>query len=185
MIFLGILDFSYSPNIGFAALCWVFILAMTKLDRIKAKIAHLREDRRVAIRKCDMFKLAEIDRAIHETEAALEEAKSLEPRRLSEVLSHDDIIRDDLYRKLLKCSLAADFCNNCVEDVKATLKKHGLNDFSFRRDVEELCKLSQKIASLVIIPNQQVLTDMMTDNDEFIDTCDTAADKHLKEKLKL
>lgn len=86
---------------------------------------------------------------------------------------------------MLKISLAADFANDCAESAKAMLAKIDLNDFSMRSEVEELCRLSQRIASFVIIPNQNVLTDMITDNTDFIDTCHEAADRHLNEKLKL
>lgn len=158
---------------------------MTRADRIKSQIAQLNEDRRVAIRHMNHFKLAEIGKKLREKEAELAEALDREPKKLSQVLSHTEMAREDMYRKLLKCSLAADYLNNCAEEVKTALKKYNLNDFSFRPDVDELCRLSQKLASLVIIPNQTSLTDMICDNSEFIDACDNAANEHLKEKLHL
>lgn len=156
-----------------------------RVERLRAKLAKLEEDRRVALRRCDVILVSRIAEQIESVKKELEEARMYEPRKLNECISRDEMLRDDIYRKLLKVSLAADFCNNCIEEVKSALRKHGLNDFSFRRDVDDLCKLSQKIASLVIIPGQSVLTDMLTDNDEFIDTCDEAADRHLAQKLKL
>ena len=123
---------------------------------------------------------------IDSLEKEIIEIRKYESCRLSDVMKdYSEDVKNDIYKHLLKISLAADFANECVEQTKSTLKKVGLNDFSLRKDVEELCRISQKLASLVIIPNQNILTDMITDNSEFIDTCDEAANKHLNEKLKL
>lgn len=106
--------------------------------------------------------------------------------RLSDVMkgfSEED--KNSIYKALLKISLAADYANECCEQAKDLLKKFGLNDFSLRPAVDEMCRQSQKIASFAIIPKQSLLADMITDNSEFIDACDAAADKHLKDKLKL
>lgn len=123
---------------------------------------------------------------IAEVEAELETAKKYQPMKLANVLDKkEQDVKNEVYKSLLKISLAADFANDCVEETKSVLSKLGLNDFTLRADVAEMCKLSQKIASFVIIPNQRVLTDMIVDNDDFISTCHNAADKHLKETLNL
>ena len=158
---------------------------MTRIERLEKELARLKEYKKMSVQRNDLFGLVKISAKIEALENEIKEAKMREPVKLADVLSKDDMVRDDIYRKLLKCSLAADFINDCSEEVKSAIKKHGLSDFSFREDIDKICELSQKIASLVIIPNQTCLTDMMVDNDEFIEACHAAANKHLNDTLKL
>lgn len=160
-------------------------LKMTRLERLEKDLAKLNECKKAALAKKDFFWLTKNGKKIKRLEEEIAAAKMREPIKLSEALSKDDMVRDDIYRKLLKCSLAADFINDCSEEVKSALKKHGFTDFHFREDIDRICELSQKIASLVIIPKQTCLTDMIVNNDEFIETCHAAANKHLSETLML
>lgn len=159
---------------------------MTKVERLEKELEKLYAYRRAAMVRNDMFWLSVNRKKIDEKEKELIEAKRYRPQRLSEALTaQGEEVKQAVYKALLKISLAADFANDCAEDAKAMLAKLDLDDFSMRSEVEEMRRLSQKIASFVIIPNQTVLTDMITDNTDFIDKCHEAADKHLNEKLKL
>lgn len=163
-----------------------FFLIMTREERIKAELAKLNEYRRQAILKNDLVWVLRNDSKIKEKEAELEECKRYHPTRLSEVLHEkDEATKDRVYKALLKISLAADFINDCAMEAKSIMKEIGLDDFTLRAETAELCKLSQRVASFVIVPNQDLLTDMICDNADFIETCHDAADKHLKNKLKL
>lgn len=155
------------------------------IKRQQDKIQKLLDERVNAYRRNDLMGIARIDKKIREINEEVENIKKREQVRLSQALSHDDMVKDDIYRKLLKCSLAADYLNECCWAVKETLKKHGLSDFSFRKDIDTVIKMTNDIASLVIIPNQTVLTDMIVDDDEFVKTCDEAAEKHLKQALNI
>lgn len=159
---------------------------MTRVERLEKELENLYEYRRVAMLRNDMFWLSMNQRKIEEKEKALEEARLYHPQRLSDVLADKgEDVKNKVYKALLKISLAADYANDCGEEAKSVMRDLGLKDFTLRADVDELCRLTQKIASFVIIPNQNVLTDMMCDNSDFIDACHEAADKHLNEKLKL
>lgn len=159
---------------------------MTREERIEAELEKLYEYRRQATLKNDFVWILRNDAKIKEKEAELAECKKYRPVRLSEILrDKGEETKDKVYKALLKISLAADFVNDCAEEAKSVMKEIGLEDFTLRAEAAELCKLSQKIASFVIIPKQDLLTDMICDNSEFIETCHEAADKHLSEKLKL
>lgn len=159
---------------------------MTKIERLESQLMKLRELRAQSVQRNDFMNMARCTQRIEEVEAELEEAKKYVPTRLSEVLTDKgEKAKNRIYKCLLKCALASDFLNDCAFEARSELAKMGIKDFHFRADLEQLCELSKKVAAMVIIPNQTVLTDMMTDDDKFVDSCHRAANKHLKEKLKL
>lgn len=159
---------------------------MTKEERINGELEKLYNYRREAMARNDFAWLLKNDAKIKEKEKELEECKKYRPMKLKEVLDgKSEATKNEVYRSLLKISLAADFVNDCAEEVKTLMKNLGFNDFTLRTETAELCKLSQKIASFVIIPNQRVLTDMLVDDDRFIGLCHAAADEHLKNTLDL
>lgn len=159
---------------------------MTRLERKEQELAKLYEYRQLAMAQNNFYGLQKSQEKIDALNKEIEDARRYNAMRLSDVMKDkSEEVKNDIYKHLLKISLAADFVNECCEQTKEAMRSVGLNDFTLRSEVDELCKLTQKIASFVIIPNQNVLTDMITDNSEFIDACDVAADKHLKEKLNL
>lgn len=158
----------------------------TKEERIADELKKLYDMRRTALLKNDFVWLSMNYAKIKEKENELEEARMRRPMKLLDILNDKgEDVKNRVYKSLIKISLAADFVNDCAEDAKSLLKELGLNDFTLRAEAQELCKLSQKIASFVITPNQHVLTDMIVDNDKFIAQCHKAADSHLKKTLKL
>jgi hypothetical protein len=159
---------------------------MTRIERLEHDLAQLRELKQQSLRRNDFVNLSKCTEKIDELEKRLVEAKNYEPHKLyDELVDKGEDVKNAIYKAMLKCTLAADFANDCAFSVRSELNKIGINDFSFRKDLAELVRLSQKIASLVIIPNQQCLTETVVDDDEFIEACHAAADKQLKEKLKL
>ena len=159
---------------------------MTRLERLQAERDKMIKWRYEAMKNNDLMNLYRIQDKISKKEKEIEEAKKYAPMRLLDILNgKGEDVKNRVYKALLKISLAADYVNDCVVEAKEVMKELGLNDFTLRADAEELCKLSQKIASFVIIPKQQVLTDMMVENEKFISRCHQAADTHLKRTLNL
>ena len=163
-----------------------FFIIMIKEEKIKRELEKLYEYRRQALKRNDLMWMVRNNAKIKEKEAELEECKKYHPMRLKDILDDKgEDVKNKVYKALLKISLAADYVNDCVVEAKEVMKELGLNDFTLRADAEELCKLSQKIASFVIIPNQHALTDMMVENEKFISRCHQAANTHLKRTLNL
>lgn len=159
---------------------------MTKEERIKADLEKLYRYRADAMSRGDIVWLSRNNDKIKEKEKELEDAKKYRSVRLLDILADKgDDVKNRVYKALIKISLAADFVNDCTEEAKSLLKELDLNDFTLRAEAKELCKLSQKIASFVIFPGQCLLSDMMLEDSEFIDSCHAAADEHLKKTLKL
>lgn len=159
---------------------------MTKLDRLLQQKEELQKHVKVAVQRNNFSWLSMIHAKMEQIDKEIAQARRFYPTKLSEALSeYNDETKNEIYKSLIKISLAADYVNECVENAKETLKSVQIKNFSLRSDAEELCKLSQKIASFVLLPNQRLLEEMIVDNSDFIDACDSAADKHLKEKLNL
>lgn len=119
-------------------------------------------------------------------EKEIEEAKEYAPKRLLDILNDKgEDVKNLVYKALIKISLAADFVNDCAEEAKSVMKEIGINDFTLRSDTKELCRLSHKIASFVCFNEGNALTDMMVNNDTYIEQCHRHADAHLKRTIKL
>lgn len=159
---------------------------MTKLERLQAERDKLIMWRNEAMKNNDFLNMSRANEKIAAKEKEIEEAKKYAPVRLLDILNEKgEDVKNRVYKALIKISLAADFVNDCAEDAKSVLKELDINDFTLRADTAELCKLSQKIASFVIFPGQPILTDMMVNNNTYIDQCHRHADAHLKRTLKL
>jgi hypothetical protein len=159
---------------------------MTKVERLEKKIDDLQAMRDKAMLSNDIVNYSRCIRRIEEVKKELEEARLYEPHRLSEELDgKGEEVKNAIYKCLIKCSLAADFVNDCAFDTKCELKKINLTDYNFRSELEELCRLSQKIASMVILDTETALSAMMTGNKEFIEACHKAADDYLQKTIKL
>jgi hypothetical protein len=159
---------------------------MTKLERLTTQLEKLRVLRSQSLQRNDFVNMYKCSEKIKEVEAEIKAAKEYEPRLLSTALEKQgNDVKNRIYKAMLKCSLAADFLNDCSFEARSEIKAVGLNDFHFRVDLDNLVALSQKIASMVMLPNQNALADMMTDDDEFINACHEAANKRLKETINL
>lgn len=159
---------------------------MTRLERLQAERDKLIMWRNEAMKNNDFMNMSRANEKIAAKEKEIEEAKKYAPMRLIDILNDKgEDVKNRVYKALIKISLAADFVNDCAEDAKSVLKELDLNDFTLRADAEDLCKLSQKIASFVIFPGQRVLTDMMVNNDTYIEQCHRHANAHLRRTLKL
>lgn len=159
---------------------------MTRLERLQAERDKLIIWRNEAMNNNDFMNMTRTNEKIAAKEKEIEEAKKYQPMRLLDILNEKgEEAKDRVYKALLKISLACDYVAKCSYDAKEVLDKLGISDYTFRSDLEEMRKLSDKLAGFVCIPNQTCLTNMIVYDDEFIETCDKAADKRLKETLKL
>lgn len=159
---------------------------MTRLERKQAELEKLYGYRAAAMKKNDLFWLSINQKKIEETEREIIELKKYEPMKLSEALADKGCAaKNEVYKALLRISLLSDVVNNACVECRSVLRKYGLDDFTFRRDVAEMVKLSQKIASIVLLPQNTILEDFIVDNDKVVDGCTAIADDYLNEKLKL
>lgn len=159
---------------------------MTRIERLEAELSKQYDCKRAAVRQNNFAWMHMAQAKIEELEKELINARQYAPKRLSEMLAqYDEETRNRVFKALLRISLAADFLNDCAEEAKGVLGELHLTEHTLSGDVKELAKLSQKVASFVILPKSETLTEMMTDNTDFITACSEAADKHLEKTLGL
>lgn len=159
---------------------------MTRLERKEAELNKLYEYRRIALERNDIMWLSMNQAKLDALSKEAEEMKQYQTATVFKVLSDkDEMVKNGVYKALLRISLMADACNEACETAFSLLKQYGITDFSFRGKVKELCKLSQDIASVTIRTQNKTMEDFIVDNDTFVDMCMKHADAHLKRKLKL
>ena len=163
-----------------------FFIFMTRLERKESELQKLYEYRKAAMARNDFYWLQCNQEKIQELENEIEEMKSHQTSTVFSILSDkDDMVKDGVYKALLRISLMADACNEACEIAFDLLKQYGITDFSFRNDVKELCKMSSKIACVTLRAKSKFLEDFIVDNEKFVDMCMKHADAHIKRKLKI
>lgn len=159
---------------------------MTRLERKEAELEKLYQYRQEAMRQNNFYWLHKNQGRIDELSKDVEELKKIESATVFSVLSDKDkMVKNGVYKALLRISLMADACNEACEVAKSLLKEHGITDFSFRHKIDELCKLSSEIAGVTLKTKNKTMEDFIVDNETFVDMCMKHADAHLKRKLKL
>ena len=134
----------------------------------------------------DFYWLQMNENKIKSLESEVEELRDSQSATVFSVLSDkDEMVKDGVYKALLRISLMADATNEACEIAKSLLKEHGIVDFSFRAKVDELCRLSSEIAGVTLRAKNKMMEDFIVDNEKFVDMCMKHADAHLKRKLKL
>ena len=159
---------------------------MTRLERKEAELQKELDAKAAAIHSNNVMWLALSQKKIESLKKEIEEIKRLTYTKLSDVLKdRPQSLKNDIYKSLLRISVLADVVNEACCQCKDLLKTLDLDDFTLRKEVSEMEKLSQKIASFVLAPKQQILEDFIVDNDEVVKGCIILSDRYLNEKLKL
>ena len=160
---------------------------MTSLERKEAELEKLYQYRQAAMKSNNIMWLSKNQDKIDALEKEIIEIRKFRPTSMKKLLENkSEECKNRFYKGMLRISLLSDAVNEACEQMKTMFKDElGVDDFSMRREVEEMRKLSQQIASFAIIPNNEILEDFMVDNGKFVDRCIVLADLHLKEKLNL
>lgn len=160
---------------------------MTRLERKQAELERMLERRADAMRRGDIYWLSSNQTKIEELSHEIQELKKYAPMTLKALIEdRPEEFKNRFYKGMLRISLLADAVNEACEIMRDMFKKElNIDDFSLRKEVDEMRKLSQRIASFAIIPNNNILEDCIVDNEKFVDMCIKHADAHLKRKLKI
>lgn len=159
---------------------------MTRLERKQEELDKLYGYRAAALRNNDIMWLQNNQRRIDALEKEIIEIRNHKPLMLKDILDKEpEHVKNDIYKKFLKISIFADVVNNACFEVREALVRLGIEDFSLRAEVEEMNKLSQKVASFVLLPGNRCLEDFIVENDEVVRGCNILADRYLNDKLKL
>lgn len=160
---------------------------MTRLERKESELQKLIEYRKAALERNDIVWLTRNQAKIDALVKEVEDCKKYAPTTLKALLADKDAdFKNRFYVGMLRISLLSDAVNEACAVVKDMFKYElGCDDFSLRKEVDEMDKLSQRIASFAIIPNDHILEDVIVNDDKFVDCCMKLATKHLTSKLKI
>lgn len=160
---------------------------MTRLERKQAELEKLYQYRQAAMRQNNLYWLQQNAAKIDALEKEIIEIKRYRPMTLKAMLDDKgEELKIRFYKGMLRISLLADVVNEACEQMRTMfIDELGVNDFSLRKEVEEMRNLSQHIASFAIVPNNEILEDCIVDDGDFVDECIKQADAHLERKLNM
>lgn len=165
---------------------WGIFITMTRLERKESELNKLYEYRALAMRKNDLLWLHRNQSKIDELEKEIIEMRKNESATVFSVLQDkDEMIKHEVYKSLLRISLMADALNEAAEIARERLAEVGITSFNFQKKIEEVCRLSQEVASVTLRSKHKVMEDFITENDVFIEKCMANADEYLKAKMNL
>lgn len=160
---------------------------MTRLERKEKELQKLYAMRDLGRSVNDLY-LSNVDRdKIARLEKEIAEMKKSRTTSLKDILEEKgEDVKNRFYIGMIRISMLSDAVNEACEEVR-TMMKGELNvvDFSLRKEVDELTKLSRKIASFVCGTGSPILEDCIVDDDKFVDCCMRLATKHITSKLKI
>lgn len=160
---------------------------MTRLERKEAELEKMYEYRAAAMRNNDFVWMSINQGKIDSLEKEIIEMRKRAPLMLKDLLDgKDEDLKNRFYVGMLRISLLSDAVNEACAEVKEMFRRDlGCSDFSLRREVDEMDRLSQRIASFPIIPNDHILEDCIVNDGKFVDACMRLATKHITSKLKI
>lgn len=158
---------------------------MTKKERYESQLKQLQEEQRGYLLKRDFTKASKLNRKIDDLKRKVAECDAWEVGRLCDMLSRAEIEELELYRKMIKISLAADFLNDCTIDYAETLKRAGLNDVTLSQMVQPIREQAQKLANLPAQKEYGELLDFMIEDDTLINGMHILTDRYFNENLNI
>lgn len=158
---------------------------MTAIQRIDNKIAALRSEYAALTRGCAV--VTPKARKVADRIARLNEERlqiAVEQRHsLGSLLPKDPDKRNEIYHKLVKLPLIADFLYSACVDLSGTLAAIGLNELTMMEQVSRMKNLSKELAfSLSQFPE---LENILSADDSLISALDKKVDSFLTRKMKI
>ncbi len=120
---------------------------------------------------------------IKDVEAAIEEAESYLPRKLSELFDQETLRKSGINIAIVKVHLAADFLADCAYDLKDKFTALGVEENHLLPLLDEIKKKSQDFASIVCHPEFAGLSDFMVTNEDFINDMHEITQKYIDDHL--
>lgn len=155
----------------------------SKLDRLKERRDQLIIERGNQLR-CGQYLVAtKTTDKIKHVEAAIEEAESYLPRKLSELFDKETLHKSGILNAIVKVHLAADFLAFCAYDLRDRFTALGVEENHLLPLLDEIKKRSQDFASIVCHPEFAGLSDFIVTNDEFIDNMHKITQQYIDDHL--
>lgn len=120
---------------------------------------------------------------IKDVEAAIEEAESYLPRKLSELFDQETLRKSGINIAIVKVHMAADFLADCAYDLRDKFTALGVEENHLLPLLDDIKKKSQDFASIVCHPEFAGLSDFMVTNEDFINSMHEITQNYIDEHL--
>ncbi|TFU92310.1 hypothetical protein E4T81_12025 [Barnesiella sp. WM24] len=157
----------------------------SKLDRLKKRKAELRAKLNEQLRNGKLYQANITMGKIQDVEAAIEEAESYLPKKLSELFDKETLNKSGINNAIVKVHLAADYLADCAYDLKDKFDKLGVQENHLIPLLDDIKKRAQEFASIVCHPNFAGLSDFIVNNEDYIDDVNSITDKYIENHLTI
>jgi hypothetical protein len=157
----------------------------SKLDRLRERRDQLKAKMSKQIQNGQLLQVSDTARRIKDVEAAIEEAESYLPKKLSELFDQKTLRESGINVAIVKVHLAADFLADCAYELRDKFTALGVEENHLLPLLDDIKKKAQDFASIVCHPEFAGLSDFMVTNEEFIDDMHGITQKYIDDHLTI
>lgn len=157
----------------------------SKLDRLRERRDQLKAKMSKQIQNGQLLQVSDTARRIKDVEAAIEEAESYLPKKLSELFDQKTLRESGINIAIVKVHLAADFLADCAYELRDKFTALGVKENHLLPLLDDIKKKAQDFASIVCHPEFAGLSDFMVTNEEFIDDMHGITQKYIDDHLTI
>lgn len=157
----------------------------SKLDRLRERRDQLKAKMSKQIQNGQLLQVSDTARRIKDVEAAIEEAESYLPKKLSELFDQKTLRESGINIAIVKVHLAADFLADCAYELRDKFTALGVEENHLLPLLDDIKKKAQDFASIVCHPEFAGLSDFMVTNEEFIDDMHGITQKYIDDHLTI
>lgn len=157
----------------------------SKLDRLRERRDQLKAKMSKQIQNGQLLQVSDTARRIKDVEAAIEEAESYLPKKLSELFDQKTLRESGINVAIVKVHLAADFLVDCAYELRDKFTALGVEENHLLPLLDDIKKKAQDFASIVCHPEFAGLSDFMVTNEEFINDMHGITQKYIDDHLTI
>ena len=157
----------------------------SKLDRLRERRDQLKAKMSKQIQNGQLLQVSDTARRIKDVEAAIEEAESYLPKKLSELFDQKTLRESGINVAIVKVHLAADCLADCAYELRDKFTALGVEENHLLPLLDDIKKKAQDFASIVCHPEFAGLSDFMVTNEEFIDDMHRITQKYIDDHLTI
>ena len=157
----------------------------SKLDRLRERRDQLKAKMSKQIQNGQLLQVSDTARRIKDVEAAIEEAESYLPKKLSELFDQKTLRESGINVAIVKVHLAADFLADCAYELRDKFTALGVEENHLLPLLDDIKKKAQDFASIVCHPEFAGLSDFMVTNEEFITDMHGITQKYIDDHLTI
>lgn len=102
---------------------------------------------------------------------------------LGTALPEDEKLRNEVYRQIIKIPIAADYLYACCVDLRGTLSRHGIDELTLTRQIQQIRDLSKQLA--FTLSQFKPLERILSDDDTLIAALDKKTDSYLTQRMRI